>query len=200
MYLTELSKKVEGEEIRDRQRVKIFGLINKLNIRKTQNGNMMATAVLEDGYGECEIVCFSNKLTEYESILSLGTAVVVDGGISLKDEGDFSVIVNSIELLQDNNRFAPKAEKEVPKPKHEVKKAVIGKIFAKVDSIEGTSFKRVKALAEIFTGNVPLVIYDSSTKKYEDFGFLINPTDFVVSKLYDILSEESVVIKFSSKN
>ncbi|MBE6543502.1 MAG: DNA polymerase III subunit alpha [Ruminococcaceae bacterium] len=203
MSLTDLAKKVESDELKDRQRVRIYGLVNKVNIRKTSSGSMMATAVLEDGYSECELVFFKNKLTEYESILAEGIAVYVEGGISFRDENDYSVLVNTMGLLQDNGSFKERIKKSenaseqktVAKEKDGKKASAPTKIYAKLQDTEGGQFKRIKAFSEIFTGNVPLIIYDSKTGKYTDFGFRVSPTAFVVEKLRGILSKEDVVVK-----
>ena len=55
--------------------------------------------------------------------------------------------------------------------------------------------ERVKAICEIFKGNVPVIVYDLENKKYLDRGLMITNSEFVVSKLKNVLTDDSVVIK-----
>ena len=193
-----LIKQVQDVEegISDKQRVKLYGLIRTLTKRKTSSGNMMAIAQLEDESAECEIIFFNNKLTEYEGILAQGIPVVIQGYVSLKDEMDFSVVVNSLSLLKDNSKVAPSVPKVSVEPEREKDKKIPPKrIYVKVDSLSCRQFERVRAICEIFKGNVPLIVYDLENKKYHDMGLMITNSEFVVNKLKSILTEDSVVIK-----
>lgn len=183
------------EGISDKQRVKLYGIIRTLTKRKTSSGNMMAIAQLEDESAECEIIFFNNKLTEYEGILAQGIPVVIQGYVSLKDEMDFSVVVNSLSLLKDNSKVAPIQTNSTHVEPEKSKDKKNTRVYVKVDSLSCRQFERVKAICEIFKGNVPVIVYDLENKKYLDMGLMITNSEFVVSKLKNVLTDDSVVIK-----
>ncbi|MBO5744899.1 MAG: hypothetical protein J6R60_03835, partial [Clostridia bacterium] len=155
----------------------------------------MAIAQLEDESAECEIIFFNNKLTEYEGILAQGIPVVIQGYVSLKDEMDFSVVVNSLSLLKDNSKVAPIQTNSTHVEPEKSKDKKNTRVYVKVDSLSCRQFERVKAICEIFKGNVPVIVYDLENKKYLDMGLMITNSEFVVNKLKKVLTDDSVVIK-----
>jgi len=56
-------------------------------------------------------------------------------------------------------------------------------------------FRRAKAVCEIFTGAVPVIYYFSDTKEYKPSGLFLNPTDYILGELRELLGEENVVIR-----
>ena len=143
-----------------------------------------------------EIVFFGNKYEEYASLIAEKNAVIIDGYISSRNEMAFSVVVNKMTLLSENSVFKEEPKKEPQKNTQTAKEgSAIKKIYAKIPSYEEISFKRVKALAEIFEGDVPLIIYCEKTGEYKDHGLRIKPTEFVIEKLKGMLSNGAVVVK-----
>ena len=70
------------------------------------------------------------------------------------------------------------------------------KLYLKVPSTESEEFARVSAFLSIFSGTVPVVIYDSSKSKavaMKGSGACV--TAFTVGELKEILGEKNVVIK-----
>ncbi len=189
----------ESSPLKDRQEVKIYGMIRFPRLRKTSKGSAMAVTALADECGDaenCEIVFFGNKYEEYASLIAEKNAVIIEGYISTRNEMSFSVIVNKMTLLSENSVFKEEPKKEPAKNTQNVQdRAAVKKIYAKIPSYEAKSFERVKAFAEIFTGGTPLIIYCEKTGEYKDHGFRIKPTEFVIEKLKGILSDDSVVVK-----
>jgi len=60
----------------------------------------------------------------------------------------------------------------------------------------GKIFDKVINLAEIFTGNVILVLYDESTKKYMKTNMLVEANDYLVGEYAELLGKENVIIRY----
>ncbi|MBQ7929899.1 MAG: hypothetical protein IJ334_02635, partial [Clostridia bacterium] len=72
---------------------------------------------------------------------------------------------------------------------------IISKLYLRTAN-EGTPmFRRAKAVCEIFTGAVPVIYYFSDTKEYKPSGLFLNPTDYILGELRELLGEENVVIR-----
>ncbi len=232
----DLTKSFEESEFNDKDRVRVYGLLKNIKLKKTSTGYTMATADIEDGSSDVEVVFFSNKYSSFGGILTHNEAVVIDGYISLRDENNFSVIVNDVRVLVENSKvsFSEVEKKSEEKSVKAIKSRTdepnknedspqkqatlhvtrrsgtentkneavtnrnvppIKRIYAKVDSLDEEKFKRLEAICGIFTGNTPVIVFEASTKKYNDFGLSIVPTDFVLTKLRELLGEDSVVVK-----
>lgn len=200
----------------DKQRERIFGIISSVTEKKTSKGDTMAFVTVEDRYGECEIIFFKSQYQKYQSVLSRHTAVTIDGTVSIKEDQPPKLLANTLDLLYQNGKKGGKKEVEAEKtdgleikrdvenlPKETVSRGEEGatvqktgaKIYIKVDGGECKQLVRISALADIFGGNTPLIIYTCNDKKYEDSGKRISPTDFVIGKLTEIAGEGNVVIK-----
>ena len=71
------------------------------------------------------------------------------------------------------------------------------RLYLRVSSADSAApdTKRALAIAEIFSGNVPVVLYDSSKGEYKASGLGIAPTEFVMGELTGLLGEGSAILK-----
>ncbi len=186
----------EGE---DKQRERIWGVISSITAKKTSKGEMMAFVTLEDRFGECEVIFFKNQYSKYSSVLAEQIAVTVEGTVSIKEDSPTKLLVNSLDLLSVNNKTENIKEDttktaNAPQKKSEVKKNP-QRIFVKVQSADSKQLVRILALADIFKGNTPLVIYTCDDKKYEDSQKGVALSPFVLEKMNEIAGEGNVVVK-----
>ncbi|MBR6669884.1 MAG: hypothetical protein IKL31_03950, partial [Ruminococcus sp.] len=69
-------------------------------------------------------------------------------------------------------------------------------LFIKVSSLNSEEYKRAYAFCEIFSGSVPVIIYEESTgKRYKSSNFGVTVSDFTINELKNIVGEKSVVLK-----
>ncbi|MCR5263051.1 MAG: DNA polymerase III subunit alpha [Clostridiales bacterium] len=71
------------------------------------------------------------------------------------------------------------------------------RLYLKVSSADRAApdTRRALAIASIFAGDTPLVLYGASEKKYVDTGLGISPTSFVTGELKELLGEGAVILQ-----
>ena len=90
---------------KERDRVKIAGIITAKKIKVIKNGDSMAFIKLEDRYGEIEVIVFSKQYSRFASELFNENAVVIDGTISYEDGDDAKILMTALEVLKSNSEF-----------------------------------------------------------------------------------------------
>ncbi len=87
---------INEENFKDGKEISVCGIITKITRKKTQRGDIMATAVIEDFYSSCEIVMFSNVLSRYEGIIKEGAVVLLNSSVSFDYNDNLNLIVKNI--------------------------------------------------------------------------------------------------------
>ena len=154
----------------------------------------MACVNLEDSSGSIEVIVFPKVLSEYGHLLTTDSPVVITGKISVKEDEDPKIIMNDGSFLSPDGKVPLYPKSRAPK----VKKKDISemKLYLKVPSTESEEFARVSAFLSIFSGTVPVVIYDSSKSKAVAMkGSGATVTAFTVGELREMLGSENVVIR-----
>ncbi len=98
----------ETDEIRfrDREKVKIAGIINSVSQKSTKNDERMAFFSLEDKLGEIECIVFPKAYNNLYHEIYTDAAVCVDGTVSLREDEPAKIIVNNITPLIENSKFS----------------------------------------------------------------------------------------------
>ena len=86
--------------INDGQEVVMGGIVTAVNQKVTKNNQMMAFAVLEDLYGEVELVVFPNAYERYNALLAEDSIILVRGKLNFKEEELPKILVNEAKPLQ----------------------------------------------------------------------------------------------------
>lgn len=105
--MKEANEEIENNRetsIKDGQRVKLVGIINKIKKKFTKNNKIMAFVTVEDLYGSCEIVVFESCYNNCSEILLEEGIVVIDGKISIKEDSDMTILANSITELKEKKK------------------------------------------------------------------------------------------------
>ncbi|MEA2315389.1 MAG: polymerase subunit alpha [Solirubrobacteraceae bacterium] len=89
---------------RDKDLVKVGGIISESKRIRTRNGDHMMFATLDDLTGSVEMLVFGKALAEHEAALAVDEVVIVGGRVDHKEAGKTCVVVQSVE------RFAPSAQ------------------------------------------------------------------------------------------
>ncbi|MGM9682537.1 MAG: DNA polymerase III subunit alpha, partial [Eubacteriales bacterium] len=100
-----LSSVLDAEAPRDRMPVKIAAMISNVTRKTTKNDATMAFITLEDRFGEVEGIVFAAQFRKFSHILRVDAAVMIDGTLSVRDDGEPKVIISSVTELTENSRF-----------------------------------------------------------------------------------------------
>jgi len=200
-----------GEEVistpqyADKQRVTVAGIVTRRQNKATRSGEQMAFVTLEDRSGEMEIIVFPKVAVQYSAYLTVNAAVIISGSVTVRDDEDPKIILNSAEGLVENSAWtlrkapAPEgntAEKQNPSPAREASKKTPSRLFLKVPGMESEQYRRAESVLGIFPGNIPVVFYDASTGKYLRAEHLGAPDSaFVLRELREILGEDAVQLR-----
>ncbi|MCM1363562.1 MAG: DNA polymerase III subunit alpha [Faecalibacterium sp.] len=169
---------------KDNDRVKIFGMISRIERKTTKSNSMMCFVDIEDMSGTIECIVFSRLYSDNVMLLQQGNIVLVRGRLSLREDKAPSIVAESIE----------------PNPKNTVTKSVEQKkkqrngIFIRIPSKKDSRMDKFKTLISIFEGSFPVYIFDEENKKYEYFASteLNNP---LVNECIYIFGKENVAVR-----
>jgi len=177
------SFKEEGQALfEDNQRVTAVGIINSIKLKTTRSNTTMAFISLEDLTASIEVIVFPKILEKLRKVLKEGSAVLIQGRISVKEEDDAKIILDE----------AVNIENYKPRPKENNKKG----LYIKVSSKDSTEFNDALKIIKIFNGNSPLYVYFEDVKKcmLASKNLWVDESDVLISELKEILGENSVIL------
>ena len=179
---------------RDNQNVCVCVTVVQRTNKTTRNGDHMAFVTVEDGTASIEVIVFPKVLAEYGHLLITDSPVALAGKLSVKDEDEPKLLMSEGVLLSPDGKEPTFPDSRKPKPvKKDIKQL---KLYLKVPSLESREFRRISAFISIFSGTVPVVLYDAENQKasaLKGSGAMV--TEFTVSEMREILGDENVIIK-----
>ena len=171
----------DGEEgpqrFRDGERVTVAGVIATYKTRTTRSNTLMAYVNLEDDTASMELICFSRVLGESGGYIRENNAVLVTGRISVRDEKEPQIMVDTIVPLNQN---------EAPQEKE-------SRLYIRMPSRQDPRMRKVQLVLSFFPGEGQAVLYFEDTKKRYGARCLIHPA--LIQDLKERLGEENVVVK-----
>ena len=208
-------EEAQGEEIYDGQTLPVIGVIRNLNVKISKKGEKFAFVTLEDRTGEIEILIFSKLYKECYPLLINEGVIAVLGKIAASDEEVPRIIASAVAPMKPNDKYTSrpspftrqnqgypgtqKAPSIAPVTRQTASKAPApsgARIYLRVASIDADEVQNAVALIKATKGNVPVIFYDNSTKKYVGRADLtVDPTDRALTMLRRLIGEENVVIK-----
>lgn len=196
-----VSAEERGSGIQDGTAVKVAAIVNSRKLKSTRNGEMMAFAQIEDTSGGMEALIFPKVYAGFSSNLAEGGIVVLTGRVSVREEEEAKLIVESISLIEEYEESA-KTSGNAQKP--EVKAPVKNPgLYLRMESSEAAVFGWVKNLLSIFVPEnrgepfAPVYFYFQSTKKYHlaSRSLWVHYNDVLERELKKLLGEENVVYR-----
>ncbi len=198
-----------GEGFKDKQFVKIAGIISSVTRKATKNSGMMAFVGVSDRTADMECVLFPKQYLEYSSMISEDTAVCVMGTLSIREDEKPKILVNKLLPLIENAAYSNRsAIDESSGMEVEAQLAVQPassrpaankpkRLFLRVPDLQCEVYKKALNLVEIFEdmSGIQAVFYDSSAKSYVSFSGGVVIGDVLLSELKKLLGEENVVLK-----
>ena len=165
------------QRFRDGERVTVAGVIATYRTRTTRNNTLMAYVNLEDDTATMELLCFARVLGESGGYIRENSAVLVTGRISVRDEKEPQIMVDSI---------VPLSQEPQPQEKPE-------RLYIRMPSQEDPRLRKVKLVLSFFPGESQAVLYFADTKKRFGTRCLLHPA--LIQDLKERLGEENVVVK-----
>lgn len=124
-------------------------VIEKRKNKITRSKSQMAFLTLEDSYGSVEALVFPKILTKYSHILKEGEAVLAKGTVSIREDEEPKLLLDSVEPLEE-------ALKTVRKERV---------LYIRLESNEEGTFERVRDLLVPFAGDTEVRLFFMDTKK-----------------------------------
>ncbi len=176
----------ETGQFHDEQQVSIAGVVQTVKMKTTRNNSMMAYVTLEDDTASMELLVFSGCLNQYGGYLKENMPIVCQGKISVRDEKEPQLLLNSCRPLSDVEE--PAAFEQTARA------AVKGqKLYLRLASENTLEYRKVKAILSMFPGTSNVVLYFQDTQVRR--GTVCDLDAMMVEELQTLLGEANVVVK-----
>ncbi len=182
----------------DNQTVTVAGIIASQRTRATKNNSLMCYAQLEDDSGTMELILFQRALDQFGAYVSVNQAVLVRGRISVRDEKEAQLMVDSLRPLSDlvspAAQAALKADPETAAAAAEAAAPAAGKkLYVRVPSENDPVLKRIGLILTMFPGSDSLVIWCEKERKRLGARCLLH--EGLLLELSELLGRQNVVLK-----
>lgn len=181
------SSEEEGTEskYKDRQNVRIAGIITAKRTKVIKNGDTMAFITVEDRFSEIEVIVFARQYSKYLDDIFVENAVYIEGSVSIEEGENPKVLLSSLVSLIPNSKFNSESIKTVEK-----------RFYIKVDSLNDRRLSALSRMSHLYSGSIPVVIYDNSTRKYSVLkDVTLGCEETVISRLESLFGKENLVLK-----
>ncbi len=169
---------------RDEQEITVAGIVQAVKTKTTRNNTMMAYVTLEDATAPVELLVFSNALGRYGAQLRDGCIVVIDGKLSLRDDKDPQILVNTVRELSEV--ITSGSQQKMPMGTKQ-------KLYLKIPSEQSPQYHKVKAVLELFAGTTPVVLFFADTRIRKGTTCLLD--EGMLEEFRDILGVDCVVVQ-----
>lgn len=166
----------------DNQSITLAGVVASYRTRTTKNNALMSYVQLEDDTGTMELIAFQRALDNGGSYIKDNAAILVKGRISVRDEKEPQLMVDSIRPLSDLNSVGSDA----PPPAEK-------KLWVKLPSRYDPAMKRIELILTMFPGQQQMIIWCEREQKRIGARCIIH--EGLVLELKEMLGDENVVIK-----
>ena len=180
----------EGSPYRDDDVVSVAGIVQVMKTKTTKNNSMMAYVTVEDDTASMEMLAFSNVLNQYGSILREGSALVITGRLSMRDDKDPQIVINRIRPMSD---FSQAREPEGAEKPPAMETGQGKTLYLRLPGESDQRYPKVKAILNMFPGNNPVVLFFADTKARR--GTRCVYWDSMLGELERVLGKENVVLK-----
>ena len=171
---------------KDRSEASVAVIINEKKTKITKNGDTMAFLLVEDRFAEMEVVVFARQYRQYSELLSDEAAVLITGTLSIEEGEAPRLLLSSVKPLMTAEELAART----PEVKREER------LYIKVPSLSDPRISNIYRIASLNRGEVKIVLYDESTKKYSMVKDVsVSPSEKVLTRLGSIFSEQNIILK-----
>lgn len=182
--MSDFSQEGIPQTYHDNQFITVAGVIESHKTRSTRNNTLMAYIRLEDATGSMELIAFQKVLDISGGYIRDNAPVVVKGRISVRDDKEPQLIVETLRPLSDTDLSLEPLEEAQEKKQT---------LWILLPSRDDPRLKKIEHILVMFEGEDRLIICFNNDKKRLGAHCLIH--DSLVGELKDLLGEENVVIK-----
>ena len=180
LLLEEAQNENGNSRFADGQQITVAGVVESVKTRTTKNMTLMSYIRLEDYSGSIELVAFQRALDQGGNYLYDNALVVIKGRLSIREDREPQITVDSINPLDGN------AETAVEKPGEKT-------LWVKVPSQGSVEFEHIEKLLTMFPGKGKMIIYCEAEKKKLATRCIIH--DALISELKLIVGNGNVIVK-----
>ena len=187
--------------------ITVAGILGPVRLKTTKSNSMMAYTVLEDLTGSVEMMIFSRMLSSASAVIREGEIVMVRAQITAREEEAPKLKCEEIAPLSaqgfPGGRFQNRRSGEyrdarnasAPETQGNLPKSSQAKLFIRVNDENEEKLSRARALANIFIGSMPVVLYDDRTKEKSRLDRAVSDDGLFLSEMRRLMGEENVVLK-----
>ena len=162
----------------DNMPVKVLGIITSVKKKITKSDTTMAFITVEDMTGGIETIVFPKTYELSKTLLLAGNVVLIKGRLSLKEDEDAKIVVDTIENAPENMQ----------------KKKKTG-MFLRLQSQSSPQAFKCNELLQGRGGKLPVYFYFNDTKQYRAMNYSVDADELLLSQLRSLLGNENVVIQ-----
>ena len=177
----------EESTYQDDQIISVAGVVQSIKMKTTRNNSMMAYVTIEDDTAAIEMLAFSNVISQYGNYLVENAPVVITGRLSLRDDKEPQIVVNRARPMSDFTDRASVAE-PISKPQK-----LTGTLYLRLPSEADASYRKVKAIINMFPGESKVVVYFADTKLRR--GTVCDLDSRMLQELENLLGNGNVIVK-----
>ena len=172
----------------DEQAIAVAGIVTAYRTRTTRSNSLMAYATVEDDTASIELLCFSRTLEKFGKQLAEGSAVLVRGKLSVRDEKPPQILCDGVYPLKDGGQL-PQEGRTAAKVQ-----VLEGKIlWLRLPSMNHPALGHINRVISMFPGNTPAKLVFTDTGKRMGTTCLLGKS--LVDELAAVLGRENVVIQ-----
>ncbi len=178
----------EDSSYSDDQIVSVAGIVQGVKMKTTRNNSMMAYVTVEDDTASIEMLAFSNVLSQHGAYLREGSAVVITGRLSVREEKEPQIVINRARPISD---FADSSSRELPEPA--APQVLSGTLWLKLPSETDASYRKVRAIVNMFPGSSQVRLFFADTRLQRGARAALDTR--MLEELKKLLGNENVVVK-----
>ena len=181
---------------RDEQRITVAGIVTAYRTKATRSGSLMAYATVEDDTASIELLCFSRTLEKYGRLLGEGSAVLIQGKLSVRDEKPPQILCDEVRSLTGHQSGGgpgpePSAPERQGRPGVQVLEGKV--LWLRVPSKSHPALAHINRVISMFPGQTPARLVFTDTGKRMGTTCLLGKS--LVEELVEALGKENVVIQ-----
>ena len=180
----------------DEQRITVAGIVTAYRTKATRSGSLMAYATVEDDTASIELLCFSRTLEKYGRLLGEGSAVLIQGKLSVRDEKPPQILCDEVRSLTGHQSGGgpgpePAAPERQGRPGVQVLEGKV--LWLRVPSKSHPALAHINRVISMFPGQTLARLVFTDTGKRMGTTCLLGRS--LVEELVEALGKENVVIQ-----
>jgi len=191
--LADFSAEEGNIKFKDNQKLFVAGVIESVKTKPTRNNTLVAYLDIDDSTGSIELLAFQRAIDESGNYMQVGTAVILSGRISARDDKAPQIVVEKLRpITAATANLTPETIDKSNSDNHALF-APNRTLFLKLPSENSPEYERLKLIHMMFPGKERMIIHFSDTKKNVGTKCVIHPA--LITELNEMLSENNVVVK-----